>query len=833
MRFISLFVALLPLLPAFADDAITEQSRTIRIGPQEQPALVQAIAAPAPAGALSLEISVETADPAHDVDLLVRFVTAPEIVSGLPVADFSSATPGAGAEAVTINASSEPPLQNGLYFIALHVRTLNTEIHATVRIRLETGGPQRTFLISTFEGDRDDGWRRNFIEPPPFGSSRGDPGSVLQTTGGVLRIVESGLNRDYAVAPAKFLGDLSAYSNARFQFRYRQGGAPAIFPLEMRVIGGGSVWVWRGPTPPLDEWVEVTVPLGPAGWNRELGAASFERTLSRVEGIEISMDQAPEAERDELDDFSFAGEAAASPGGVGQPATSSFEESVDGWSRNYPASAIPGASIGSIDSELRLAVGDGQESQGYLEMVDNGGGLEDHAVAPAKFLTGLSQLDRPWYEFWVRRIGGAFPQTGMTLRLLGGGSVFEWVGSRPREGWQRFRTPLDARYWKHVEGPNDFVALLAAPQRLEVRMDYASGPETTAIDEFSLRAGFVAPEGRELLLGRESVLVRLEEPAPSSVVETVTVASASIRLNWRADVRPPETSWLRLGASSGVTPGDLRLVIDPRGLAPGSYEADVVVRADQGGAPEVRLPVRLELGEAAAWPRIERAAHAADSSLPLAPGGLATLAGTALADGTAALEYVAVDRLPREAQGAQVLIKDVAGNFIERAPLLSVSPTSITFQTPYEAAGRERIRVTVLRDGREGEPVEANLRAASPGVLTSQGQPTLLNADGSLNGEANRAQRGSTVTVYFTGAGEPADGWDTGRAAPVENPLAIGEITVRIADQSGPAVAFLAPGFVGLAQGSAVVPETLSLGAHALRLEVAGVSSLPATLWVE
>ena len=141
-------------------------AHSFRIAPQSEEALIQDLTFPVIPGTLRLTIEVETDDPSHDLDLLVRFARPVVENYGVLSTDFSSVTPGSGVEEIKVDSSSAPPLQTGVYCIALKVKTLGTEITGTIVASAESGAPLTTFIISTFDNLDDEGWTRNYPESP-------------------------------------------------------------------------------------------------------------------------------------------------------------------------------------------------------------------------------------------------------------------------------------------------------------------------------------------------------------------------------------------------------------------------------------------------------------------------------------------------------------------------------------------------------------------------------------------------------------------------------------------------------------------------------------------
>jgi uncharacterized protein (TIGR03437 family) len=161
------------------------------------------------------------------------------------------------------------------------------------------------------------------------------------------------------------------------------------------------------------------------------------------------------------------------------------------------------------------------------------------------------------------------------------------------------------------------------------------------------------------------------------------------------------------------------------------------------------------------------------------------------------------------------------------APLVSVSPASITFVVPWEIAGSEAV-VNVIRGGIEGGERLVPAAAARPWILTWD--PTsvaiALRADGSAVTDQNPAAAGETIDVVAIGLGAVAEHPDNGAAAggrvgaTTELPtVLIGGIAADVRS------AALIPGLVGMYRVSVTVPVTVSSGTTTLELRSGGTSS--------
>ena len=96
----------------------------------------------------------------------------------------------------------------------------------------------------------------------------------------------------------------------------------------------------------------------------------------------------------------------------------------------------------------------------------------------------------------------------------------------------------------------------------------------------------------------------------------------------------------------------------------------------------------------------------------MAPGGLATLYGNNLADGTPAI--VATSGFPNSAGGVTVSVNGV------NAPLIYVSATQINFQIPWETAAGSSVPIVVTRDSNPSAPEQVTIVSDAPSMFLSE-----------------------------------------------------------------------------------------------------------------
>jgi uncharacterized protein (TIGR03437 family) len=835
-----IFLLLLLAVPAPAEQLFTGVSHTVNVPPQTEEKLFNDFTFTVIPTVSRVTIDLETDNPAHDLDLFVQSARAVADDDGAIEADFSSETTASGIEQIVIDGATDPPLETGVYYLAILVKTLGTPIHGKLTITVVGGSAPSTFSISTFSQGTTEGWQRNYPGSTLPGATTGDfPGVLTVEPDGFLRLADlNGPSQDFVVAPPKFLGNLAVFRSARFEFDYRHSqGAMALFPIEMRLIGAGAAFRWLGPVPASNDWIDVEAPIEASKWVRLAGTASFQDVLRNLARIELSMDQAPGAETNDLDNFTFTGQPPAPPSGSPPGPTSSlFEGDLDNWTRNFPAVGISGASAGTPDSFLSLSA-PGFGSDSFLLLSDASGIGEDFAVLPDKYLGNLATLDRPWFEFDYRKIQGEFSQRPLQVRLIGLKTVYVYSGARPRMSWEHFRVPLDKAYWVKFQGEAEFDDVLKNVERVELSMDVASGPEVNGLDNFYLRTEFTPPAGRALQLNRERILLTGVSGGPVFPAQSFEITSTGGTVQWTAFVSPVTATWLTVSPGSGETPDSAEIFVDPSGLPPGTHTAGVIIRAQEPSVPSKMIEVSVVLDPQTSAPRINAGGvvHAVEPTLRLSAGGLVSLFGVRLAPGSQLAGFVGGE-LPRELLGVEVRVHDPDGGVIYRAPLLYVSPEQINFQMPFEVAALPSVRITVSVSGNESPPEGVVLAPAGPGLFVlMDGRAAVLNQDFSLNTPAQPAARGSIVMAFLTGVGPLNPAIESGAAAPLD-PLSFATLlsSATIGGVEARVVALaMVPGYVGLAQANIEIPSSLQPGEHELRVQVGEQVSNGAVVSVE
>lgn len=234
------------------------------------------------------------------------------------------------------------------------------------------------------------------------------------------------------------------------------------------------------------------------------------------------------------------------------------------------------------------------------------------------------------------------------------------------------------------------------------------------------------------------------------------------------------------------------------------------------------------------------------TGVPVARGGLATLGGGGLVNGSATASGTS---WPTTLLNRQIVINGQLA-----APIYYMGQNQANFQVPSNAPlGTVPIAV-ITNDTSEliaGGPLL--IAAASPGLFTSTqngtGQGAVVNQDGTINSAANPAPSGSTVSLYGTGQGQVSPAVLDGTAAPaspLSNTVAVptSDPATCLNNQPSMCVAVgsnfgvikysgLAPGNIGLWQINVTIPAgTPSGSAVGVRVVISGMTSNLVTIAV-
>ena len=197
--------------------------------------------------------------------------------------------------------------------------------------------------------------------------------------------------------------------------------------------------------------------------------------------------------------------------------------------------------------------------------------------------------------------------------------------------------------------------------------------------------------------------------------------------------------------------------------------------------------------------------------VPVAPGSLASLFSTSLADRADAASSMP---WPASLVNRELIVNDTV-----TAPLYYFGASQVNFQVPGSlSAGSARIAVRAADTGELIAGGSILISATSPGLFTlsrdGKGQAAVLNQNGSLNGSTNAAARGSIITLFGTGQGQVSPPVADGTPAPVSplsNTVAVPASDANTCLNSQPSMCVLIGTGVGAVQYSGLAPGNIGL----------------------
>jgi uncharacterized protein (TIGR03437 family) len=232
----------------------------------------------------------------------------------------------------------------------------------------------------------------------------------------------------------------------------------------------------------------------------------------------------------------------------------------------------------------------------------------------------------------------------------------------------------------------------------------------------------------------------------------------------------------------------------------GEDEAGEIYLANAGNGTIVRI-------DGSVAPRLVAAGvvNAASFAGGMVPGSLTTIFAGGLRD-TEGSTVASQVPLPPSLDSVSVTVAGIT------APVYSVSNVNgqeqVSFQAPFEIAGRNTASVVVTRGGQASASVDVPVLAVQAGVY-----PVVIHAaDFSLVTAARPLVAGEFATIYVSGLGAVTNAPATGAAAPA-GPLARTVANVRVTlggVDCEVQFAGLAPGLVGVYQVNFRVPAGAS-----------------------
>jgi uncharacterized protein (TIGR03437 family) len=304
--------------------------------------------------------------------------------------------------------------------------------------------------------------------------------------------------------------------------------------------------------------------------------------------------------------------------------------------------------------------------------------------------------------------------------------------------------------------------------------------------------------------------------------QNVAIASSGAPIGFTA---ASSAAWLTVSPASSTTPSSLQVLVNPAGLATGSYSATITVTAS--GAANSPQVVSVSLTIQPQPPAITAVSNAASgAAADFAPGSIISIFGSNLGPAAALGMQLSADGSAATSLGGYSVLFDGAP-----APLLLVQSNQINTVIPMSAAGNSSVQLQVEQNGTKYGDLSLPLTQAAPALFTADGsghgQGAILNQDMSLNSAANPAAAGSVIVLYATGGGLYQPRLNDGTIAGTDLSSLVLPSSVQVAGASADILyAGSAPGLIaGAIQINVRLPGQLPAGNVPIVLSIGNSSS--------
>lgn len=210
---------------------------------------------------------------------------------------------------------------------------------------------------------------------------------------------------------------------------------------------------------------------------------------------------------------------------------------------------------------------------------------------------------------------------------------------------------------------------------------------------------------------------------------------------------------------------------------------------------------------------------------PVAPGEIISIFGTDIGPTAQALPGFdpATGKLFTSFAGVTVTFDG------SPAPLFFLIDRQLNLQVPFEVAGKANTSVVINFNEQASAPVAVPVANQAPGIFTfagGMGQGVIQNQDGTINSPENPEVPGNAIVIFATGQGVVNPPLETGQAAGLPLSQTVNFAATVGGVNAGAFFAGMTPGFVGLLQVNAFVPQGVAPGdAVPVQITINGVPS--------
>ena len=246
-------------------------------------------------------------------------------------------------------------------------------------------------------------------------------------------------------------------------------------------------------------------------------------------------------------------------------AESTFDEGLDGWTRNDTESPYPGTNVGDDRATIEFVASGGntfgEAPDGYALIRTTRDPAEEWFVAPDKFLVDYLALNEPRLTFDLTTLT-AFKEGNVFVeaRLFGEEGSWRWVSPLgppdPDSNWVSYSITMTEDNWRVFEG--NFMAfeqVFSNPKRLEIRASHNSLGNQALLDNVRLfaRGDFATPVLPAITSFSAGMDGWSRNYPASEQIKLGTMGDKNTQLIWNEFEGNPE-GFLRIVENGGAAP---------------------------------------------------------------------------------------------------------------------------------------------------------------------------------------------------------------------------------------------------------------------------------------
>jgi uncharacterized protein (TIGR03437 family) len=497
----------------------------------------------------------------------------------------------------------------------------------------------------------------------------------------------------------------------------------------------------------------------------------------------------------------YVGSTSSSAQGFGTITPSGF--SAGSWLVTAPAS------IGSFSLNLAAA----STSFGALYSAASTFSFNVSATANPAISLSRSQLN---FSFGI---GGSVP-AGQSIQVTNaGGGTLNWTATS-NASWLKV-TPASGTAPSLLVVSVQPSGLAAGTYNGSIQLSSAGASNTPVTVFVTL---IVAPPPPFLAVSPRTLAFNYTVGASLPAAQSVSITNTGGgSLSWTASA---SANWIGVSPPSGKAPATLSISVNPAGLSPGSYGANVQIAATGATGSPAAVVVTLVVQASPSAPTIAAVLNAASFQAGISSGTWIAIFGTNLASTTSNWSSgdIVNGKLPTRLDGVSATVDG------KPAAVYFISPGQINVQVPDDnTLGPVPVQVTSPLGT---ATATAQMQAFSPGLFTFDGKYLAAqHADYSFVGKpglisgvtTTPAQPGEVVILWGTGLGPSNPTTPAGELVTQAEPLA-NQVTVSIGGVQVNAQWAGISG-AGLWQINVQVPSSLPSGDGLVVAQVGGVQT--------